>query len=136
MEPLEAIGGIEQAGFAESMHEGTMGEVVEDLVLCLLGELVALGFQPLNEAADLLADLFSCGCHEVPSNFTVLPISPAIDLFVKEKCRLLFAGTRMDNNFDLLIACTSVVNGMVMVTENVKEFKNIKGIQIENWIER
>jgi tRNA(fMet)-specific endonuclease VapC len=42
----------------------------------------------------------------------------------------------MDNNFDLLIACTSVVNGMVMVTENVKDFKNIKGIQIENWIER
>jgi len=25
---------------------------------------------------------------------------------------------------------------MVMVTENVKDFQNIKGIQIENWIER
>ena len=79
---------------------------------------------------------FSVTAKKMLSNFTILPISPAIDLFVKEKCRLQFAGTRMDNNFDLLIACTSVVNGMVMVTENVKDFKNIKGIQIENWIER
>ncbi len=25
---------------------------------------------------------------------------------------------------------------MIMVTENVDDFKNIKGIQIENWIEK
>lgn len=79
---------------------------------------------------------FSVTARKMLSNFTVLPISPAIDMFVKEKCRLQFAGTRMDNNFDLLIACTSVVNDMVMVTENVKDFKNVKGIKIENWIER
>jgi len=79
---------------------------------------------------------FSVTARKMLSNFTILPISPVIDLFVKEKCRLQFAGTRMNNNFDLLIACTSVVNNMVMVTENVKDFKNIKGIQIENWIER
>ena len=79
---------------------------------------------------------FSVTARKMLSNFTILPISPVIDLFVKEKCRLQFAGTRMNNNFDLLIACTSVVNNMVMVTENVKNFKNIKGIQIENWIER
>ena len=79
---------------------------------------------------------FSVTARKMLSNFTVLPISPAIDMFVKGKCRLQFAGTRMDNNFDLLIACTSVVNDMVMVTENVKYFKNVKGIKIENWIER
>ena len=79
---------------------------------------------------------FSVTARKMLSNFTVLPISPAIDMFVKEKCRLQFAGTRMDNNFDLLIAYTSVVNDIVMVTENAKDFKNVKGIKIENWIER
>lgn len=38
--------------------------------------------------------------------------------------------------FDLLIGCTAVAEKMIMVTENVDDFKNIKGIQIENWIER
>ena len=79
---------------------------------------------------------FSVTAKKLLSNFRILPITPAIDLFVKEKCRLQFAGTRMDNNFDLLIACTSVVNEMVMVTENVKDFKNVSRIKIENWIER
>ena len=30
----------------------------------------------------------------------------------------------------------AVAKGMIMVTENVKDFQNIQGIQIENWIER
>jgi len=38
--------------------------------------------------------------------------------------------------FDLLIGCTAVAKKMIMVTENVDDFKNIKDIQIENWIDR
>ncbi len=38
------------------------------------------------------------------------------------------------NNFDLLIGCTAVTNQMVMVTDNIKDFKNIRDIEIENWI--
>ena len=30
--------------------------------------------------------------------------------------------------------CTAVANGMTMVTDNIKDFKNIRGIKIENWI--
>lgn len=68
--------------------------------------------------------------------FGIIPISSALDFFVEEKCRLQFAGTPQSNNFDLLIACTSVVNNMIMVTDNIKDFKNVKDIQIENWITR
>ena len=39
------------------------------------------------------------------------------------------------SDYDLLIGCTSVAEDMVMVTQNVKDFKNIKGIKIENWID-
>ena len=42
----------------------------------------------------------------------------------------------IDDDFDLLIGCTAIVNGMMMVTENIKDFKNLKGIQLENWIAR
>lgn len=46
------------------------------------------------------------------------------------------ARTPTEDNFDLLIGCTALVFDMVMVTENVKDFKNLAGIQIENWIRR
>jgi tRNA(fMet)-specific endonuclease VapC len=38
------------------------------------------------------------------------------------------------DDFDLLIGCTAVTEGMMLVTENVKDFKNIKDIRIENWV--
>ena len=73
---------------------------------------------------------------EFLSALKILPISNAIDLYASEKARLRVAGTPADDDFDLLIGCTAVVNDMVMVMENMKHFKNLTGIQLENWIER
>jgi len=56
-------------------------------------------------------------------------------IYAEEKARLALAGTPT-GEFDLLIGCTAVAKKMIMVTENVKDFQNIKDIQIENWIER
>ena len=66
---------------------------------------------------------------------TVLPIFDSIGLYGKEKARLRKAGI-MISDFDLLIGCTAVEQELVMVTENIKEFKRISGIQIENWVKR
>ena len=65
----------------------------------------------------------------------VVPIFSALDLFASEKARLRRAGTMIDN-FDLLIGCSSIVNNMILVTDNVKHFNRIHSIQIENWIIR
>lgn len=73
---------------------------------------------------------------EFISAINVIPIIDALDLFASEKARLRLAGTPADDNFDLLIGCTSVYYGMTMVTENIKDFKNIGKIRIENWIKR
>lgn len=66
---------------------------------------------------------------------SILPIAPVIDTFAKEKARLRMEGKKVDN-FDLLIGCTAIAHKLTMVTENVKDFEPIKGIKIENWIER
>ena len=66
----------------------------------------------------------------------VLPISETLDLFAKEKARLRLAGTPADDNFDLLIGCTAIVYDLIMVTENLQDFKNFSGIRLENWIKR
>lgn len=64
----------------------------------------------------------------------VLPIRTSIDEYGKQKNRLVNAG-RMIEDFDLLIGCSAVANGMVMVTDNVKHFSRIEGIEIENWVD-
>jgi tRNA(fMet)-specific endonuclease VapC len=36
----------------------------------------------------------------------------------------------------LLIGVTAIENKLTLVTENTKDFKNLAGIKIENWIVR
>lgn len=77
--------------------------------------------------------------HELIEAFvnrlTVLPILDAILIYAKEKVRLRKNG-RMISDFDLLIGCTAIEKGLIMVTENVKEFERISNIKIENWVQR
>lgn len=65
---------------------------------------------------------------------TIVPIAPVFDLYAEERARLTLAG-KPTGEFDLLIGCTAVAKKMVLVTENVKDFENIKDIRIENWLE-
>lgn len=67
-------------------------------------------------------------------DINVLHIEPYFDLYAEEKARLELNGTPSHDDFDLLIGCTAVAENMIMVTQNVKDFKNIRNIQIENWI--
>ena len=51
--------------------------------------------------------------NEFLASINILPISDAIDLYASEKARLRLAGTPADDDFDLLIGCTAIVNDMV-----------------------
>lgn len=42
----------------------------------------------------------------------------------------------MISDFDLMIGSTAIANELIMITENVNEFKRISGIEIENWVQR
>ena len=76
------------------------------------------------------------GLDSFLSSIQILPISNAIDLYASEKARLRLAGTPADDDFDLLIGCTAIANDLIMVTENIKDFKNFSNIKLENWIKR
>ena len=73
--------------------------------------------------------------NELMKELTIIPIFEAIHRYGREKARLRQSGT-MISDFDLLIGCTAVEYEMIMVTENVKEFKRIEDIKIENWVIR
>lgn len=76
------------------------------------------------------------GLDSFLSSIQILPISNAIDLYASEKARLRLAGAPADDDFDLLIGCTAIANDLIMVTENIKDFKNFSNIKLENWIKR
>ena len=62
----------------------------------------------------------------------IVPIFNSLDFYAIEKSRLRKKGKTVDD-FDLLIGASSVSNNMVLVTNNIKHFKNIKGIKIQDW---
>jgi len=63
----------------------------------------------------------------------ILPILTCLRVYGKEKARLRSIGKTI-SDLDLFIGSTAIVNNMVMVTRNIREFERIEGITIENWI--
>jgi tRNA(fMet)-specific endonuclease VapC len=63
----------------------------------------------------------------------ILPIFEAIDTYAKEKARLRKLGNVVDD-FDLLIGCTAVSFGLIMVTNNTNHFQRINNIELDNWV--
>ncbi len=65
----------------------------------------------------------------------IVPFACGVDEFAREKNRLCRQGTPVED-FDLLIASAAKVMGMILVTDNLKHFRKISALTIENWIER
>ena len=65
----------------------------------------------------------------------VIPISEAITDYAKIRLQLKQIGKPVDN-FDMLIAATAKHFDLTVVTDNVKHFENIQGLNIENWVDR
>ena len=78
--------------------------------------------------------------HKVVDHFlaglSIIPIFGSIKRYAKEKVRLKKIGKPMHDEFDLLIGVTAVENKLILVSDNLKDFKNIDGIKIENWFKR
>ncbi len=73
--------------------------------------------------------------NTLSEHVAILPILDAIVEYGKHKVRLRKQG-KMISDFDLLIGTTALVNDLIMVTENLKEFTRIENIKLENWIKR
>ncbi|MFC4479296.1 type II toxin-antitoxin system VapC family toxin [Flavobacterium chungangensis] len=70
------------------------------------------------------------------NGLTIIPIFGSIKRYAVEKVRLRKLGKPINDEFDLLIGVTAVENQLILVTDNVKDFKLLDGIQMENWFER
>lgn len=69
------------------------------------------------------------------STIEIIPFGVCIEEFCIQKGRLRQLGLLIED-FDLLIGCTSVAIGCVMVSENIKHLSRIANIELENWVVR
>ena len=67
---------------------------------------------------------------------SAIPITDNIRKYAEEKVRLQRAGTPIHDEFDLLIAASAIHQDLILVTENIRDFKNFPNIKIENWVRR
>lgn len=68
------------------------------------------------------------------AEFKVLPLGDdARSHFAQIKCDLMARG-QLIGPMDLLIAAHALALGATLVTNNVREFKRVKGLRIENWV--
>jgi len=67
------------------------------------------------------------------NTFEVLHVGmESVEVFGIFKAKLEKAGTPLDD-FDLILASCALANNLVLVTNNIKHFKRIKGLQLTNW---
>jgi tRNA(fMet)-specific endonuclease VapC len=67
---------------------------------------------------------------------TIIPIFGIVDLYATTKMLLRKNGTPLHDEFDLIIGVTALANEMVLVTDNLKDFRHIQYLKLENWMER
>lgn len=77
--------------------------------------------------------------HSAVSNLvnslSIIPIGGIVDEYAKTKVYLRKNGTPMHDEFDLIIGVTAMVYDLVLVTDNVKDFRAMPNLQIQNWVE-
>jgi tRNA(fMet)-specific endonuclease VapC len=76
--------------------------------------------------------------HESVDRFvgglSIIPIFGCLKHYSETKVKLRKNGTPLHDEFDLLIGSTALTHNLTLITDNVKDFKNIVGLKIENWI--
>lgn len=73
--------------------------------------------------------------HELQRDITVLPISNVIEDYADIRHALASKGLTVED-FDLLIGATARHYGLIVVTDNLKHFNPMPGVEVENWIVR
>ena len=78
--------------------------------------------------------------HEVVDKFirglSIIPIIGSVEKYAEIKVKLRKNGTPLHDEFDLIIGVTALANKLTLVTDNIKDFKNIGNLKIENWFDR
>lgn len=67
------------------------------------------------------------------NGLSIVPIYGCVKEYASTKVYLRKNGTPMHDEMDLIIGATALANDFTLVTDNVKDFRFIPNLKIENW---
>lgn len=71
--------------------------------------------------------------RSIEAAFQVIPLAPeSAATFGSLRAGMEAKGLRLDD-FDLCLAATSLAHNLVLVTNNVRHFRRVEGLRLENW---
>ena len=73
--------------------------------------------------------------QELQRDIVVLPISDTLDEYADIRHALTSQGLTVED-FYILIGATARHYGLIAVTDNIKHFEHMPGVQTENWVNR
>lgn len=73
--------------------------------------------------------------HELQRDITVVPISDVLKDYAEIRHSLTSKGLIVED-FDILIGATARHYGLIAVTDNLKHFMPMPGVEVENWVTR
>jgi len=73
--------------------------------------------------------------RELQRDIEVIPISDVLDDYADIRHALTSQGLTVED-FDILIGATARHYGLIAVTDNLKHFNPMPGVQTENWVTR
>jgi tRNA(fMet)-specific endonuclease VapC len=117
--------GGNQSQLANKIASVSPGEIA--LCSIVRAELIYGAFRSKDPPARMHeVRMFLSGFHSFPFD------DLASDSYGEIRSHLATLGTPIGPN-DLLIAAIALVNGLIVVTENVAEFSRVPGLRWENW---
>ncbi|MBW7871071.1 MAG: PIN domain-containing protein [Flavobacteriia bacterium] len=70
------------------------------------------------------------------NGLSIVPIYGCVDEYAKTKVYLKKNGTPMHDEIDLIIGATALANNFTLITDNLKDFRFIQDLKMENWIKK
>jgi tRNA(fMet)-specific endonuclease VapC len=112
---------------ARHLGEHGEGDVCTSIVVAC-----ELRFGAAKRGSSVLSDRV----EQLLSRLPVLALAPGVDRrYARLRAHLETAGTPIGPN-DLLIAAHALEHGLVIVTGNVREFRRVPELTVENWLDQ
>ena len=109
---------------------GMIAKVGEDKVATSIIVAAELRFGAAKKGSAKLTDQVEAILGVLP----ILPLEPPSDeCYGRLRCALETRGHPIGGN-DMLIAAQALALGRILVTDNLREFERIDGLQIANWL--
>ncbi len=113
----------------KKVQKNLLNHLNDSIKICVISLMeLYYGAHKSEKASSNLAKI-----KNLEQSLDIIPIGmETVEVFGMLKAQLENDGTRLDD-FDLIIASCALTGNLTLITNNIKHFKRIAGLKLENW---